>query len=154
MNKEKPIKRHKAIQPLSRDHHHSLLLSWKIRTGFTKGVEPERIKKYADWFFINHVKPHFEMEEKYMFPILGLENERIKKAISEHRRLTRLFNETDEISKSLSLIEEELERHVRFEERVLFNEIQLAATEEQLQKVAEIHEDEKFQENTEDEFWK
>ncbi|MCG2460693.1 hemerythrin domain-containing protein [Flavobacteriaceae bacterium F89] len=154
MNTQKPIKRHKAIQPLSRDHHHSLLLSWKIRTGFSKGVAPERIKKYADWFFVNHIMPHFKMEEKYMFPILGLQNESVKRAISEHRRLTRLFNQTDEISKSLSLIEEELERHIRYEERVLFNEIQQAATEPQLQKVAEMHDDEKFLDNTEDEFWK
>src|SRR5690606_10923423 len=30
---EKPIKRNKDLQPFSRDHHHSLLLCWKIRTG-------------------------------------------------------------------------------------------------------------------------
>src|SRR5690606_3548838 len=154
MDKEKPIKRHRAIQPLSRDHHHSLLLSWKIRTGFSKGIAPERIKRYADWFFVHHVRPHFEIEEQYMFPILGPQNESVKRAISEHRRLTRLFNEADGISKSLSLIEEELERHIRFEERILFNEIQQAATEAQLKKVAEMHDDEKFKETTEDEFWK
>ena len=34
----KPQKRHKALQPLSREHHHGLLLSWKIRTGFSKDI--------------------------------------------------------------------------------------------------------------------
>ena len=37
----KPQKRHKALQPLSREHHHGLLLSWKIRSGFNKkGIIP------------------------------------------------------------------------------------------------------------------
>jgi iron-sulfur cluster repair protein YtfE (RIC family) len=78
----------------------------------------------------------------------------VKKALSEHRRLTRLFENNDEIEKSLSQIEEELEKHIRFEERVLFNEIQEIATEEQLKLIAEKHTEEKFQENTEDEFWR
>lgn len=148
------MKRHPALQPVSRDHHHGLLLCWKIKTGFSKGVAVERIKKYANWFFKNHIRPHFKLEEKYVFPILGDENERVKKALLEHRRLTRLFNDEDELEKSLSLIEEELESHIRFEERVLFGEIQDTATEEQLKLVATHHRDQKFEENTDDEFWK
>ena len=58
----KPQKRHKALQPLSREHHHGLLLSWKIRSGFSKNIEPKRIRTYADWFFKTHLIPHFEME--------------------------------------------------------------------------------------------
>lgn len=150
----KPIKRDKSIQPLSRDHHHTLLLCWKIRKGFSNGIATERIKKYADWFFENHVLPHFKIEEAYLFPILGKENEMVKKALADHRRLKRLFKNDNKVERSLSLIEEELERHVRYEERELFNEIQKSASKEQLAIIAEIHTDGKFQENTEDEFWK
>ncbi len=153
MEANKPIKRNKNLQPLSRDHHHSLLLCWKIRTGFSKGVDVERIKRYTDWFFEHHVRPHFELEEKHVFPILGSQHELIKKAIAEHKRLGRLFNDTKDISKSLSLIEEELEQHIRFEERVLFNEIQKVATEEQLKTISKLHTDEKFRYNTDDPFW-
>ncbi len=153
METKKPIKRSKNLQPLSRDHHHSLLLCWKIRTGFSKDIAVERIKCYADWFFEHHIEPHFEMEEKHLFPVLGNSNELIKKATAEHRRLRRLFKDTDDISKSLSLIEEELERHIRFEERVLFNEIQKAASKEQLKTILKLHSDEKFRDNTDDEFW-
>lgn len=116
-------------------------------------MEPERIKRYADWFFEHHIRPHFEMEEKYLFPILGNDNELVKRALAEHRRLGRLFRDTDTISKSLSLIEEELEKHVRFEERVLFGEIQKVATEAQLETISKIHTDEKFRDNTNDTFW-
>lgn len=154
MEPKKPLKRHEAIQPLSRDHHHSLLLCWKIRTGFSKGVAPSRIKHYADWFFQKHIAPHFAIEEKYVFPILGEQNELLKRALSEHRRLAYLFDAQEDVSKSLSLIEEELEQHIRFEERVLFQEIQKKASENQLKVIEEIHSDQKFLENTEDLFWK
>ena len=154
MEKPKPIKRSENIQPLSRDHHHSLLLCWKIRKGFSKGVAPERIKKYTDWFYEEQVLPHFEIEEKYLYPVLGEKNELVQRALAEHRRLKRLFEDEKDMVKSLGLLEEELELHIRFEERELFNEIQKNATEEELAVISEIHKDEKFQDNTQDEFWK
>ncbi|CDF79955.1 hypothetical protein BN863_22430 [Formosa agariphila KMM 3901] len=36
MTDKKPLKRHKSLQPLSRDHHHGLLLAWKIRADLRK----------------------------------------------------------------------------------------------------------------------
>ncbi len=149
-----PIKRDKSIQPFSRDHHHTLLLCWKIRAGISKGIEASRMKKYTDWFFKEHVRPHFELEEKHLFPVLDENHKLVKKALAEHRRLTRLFADERAIERSLSLLEEELDAHVRFEERILFNEIQQAATEEQLKLINEKHVEEKFVDNTEDEFWK
>ncbi|MDX1759623.1 MAG: hemerythrin domain-containing protein [Arenibacter algicola] len=151
--KVKPIKRHKAIQPLSREHHQGLLLSWKIRTGLSKGVSTDRIKTYADWFYKTYLIPHFEEEEKHLFPILGNDHILVKKAIAQHRRLDRLFKSTSELKKSLNHIEEELEQHIRFEERVLFNEIQKVGTEQQLQFILEHHNQTKFLENTTDRFW-
>lgn len=154
MKTDKPIKRYKFLQPLSREHHHSLLLCWKIRAGLSKGIETGRIKQYADWFFENHIQPHFKEEEEHIFPLLGVDNDLVKKAIADHRRLYRLFKNNDEIEKSLSLIEEALESHIRFEERVLFNEIQQVATEQQLELVSRLHTENKFIDNTDDEFWK
>ncbi|MEM7375208.1 MAG: hemerythrin domain-containing protein [Bacteroidota bacterium] len=149
----KPIKRHVSIQPLSREHHQDLLLCWKIRTGFSKGVQADRIKKYADWFFETHMKDHFHAEETHLFPILGEDHELVKKAMAHHRRLTRLFASKTDLTKTLNQIEEELEQHVRFEERVLFNEIQAIATPEQLQMIQEVLKDHPFSDNTEDVFW-
>lgn len=150
----KPIKRHEILKTLSREHHHGLLLCWKIRAGIKNNIELSRIKTYADWFYQTCLISHFEMEEKYLFSILGDQNKLIKKAISDHRRLKRLFNDDLDLQKSLSLIEEELERHIRFEERVLFNEIQRKATQEQLLALEQIHSEEKFVDNLTDTFWK
>ena len=98
MISNKPLKRVLELQPLSHDHHHGLQLCWKIRTGFSKQVEVERIKNYADWFFTNHLVPHFELEEKYIFTILDQKNEFVKQALTDHRRLKRLFSETTNLS--------------------------------------------------------
>lgn len=148
-----PIKRNEALKPLSRDHHHGLLLCWKIRQGIKLNVEPERVKKYLDWFWISYLKPHFEIEEEYVFPILGKDNVLVKQALSEHRRLKRLFENKDDLSKTISLIEEELEKHIRFEERVLFNEIEKVASSEQLLQIEMDSSDKSFYENLSDPFW-
>lgn len=149
----KPQKRHKALQPLSREHHHGLLLSWKLRSGFRKNIEVERMKTYVDWFYNAHLIPHFEMEETHIFPVLGNEHELVKRALSEHRRLHRLFKTTHN-EKSLHYIEEELEGHIRFEERILFPEIQKVATETKMAEIEKIHHQADFKDKLDDEFWK
>ena len=148
------MKRHEALQPLSREHHHGLLLCWKIRTGLSKNVSPERIKKYVEWFYSEHIEAHFEVEEQHIFPLLGMNHQMVKKAMAEHRRLKRLFTGEEEVEKSLSRIEDELERHIRYEERELFPKIQETASEEQLEMVNRVHQESPFVENTDDEFWK
>ena len=150
----KPQKRHKALQPLSRDHHYGLLLCWKIRAGFNKKIDPKRIWIYVSWFYKNHLISHFELEEKYIFPILGNGNALVKKALSQHRRLRRLFKDIDNKTISLNKIEEELDKHIRFEERILFPEIQKTATESQLLDIEKIHSEDAFKDKIEDEFWK
>lgn len=153
MSTPKPIKRHSALIPYSREHHYSLLLGWKIKMGFSKDIAPERIKKYTDWFFKNHILKHFEEEEKYIFPILGNDHPMVKKALADHKRLISLFNEKKNIEASLKSIKEELEAHIRYEERELFKAIQADATTEELQKIEDIHNEIKFEENTTDQFW-
>ena len=151
--KEKPIKRSEKLRPLSREHHHSLLLCWKIKTGFNKGVSAERIKKYADWFFAEHASPHFAIEEKYVFSVLGDEHSMIQQALKEHKRLRELFTSEMDVEENLRNIEKELQEHVRFEERTLFNEIQKHATEQQMDDIEKNHVEEKFIDNTDDPFW-
>jgi hemerythrin-like domain-containing protein len=149
----KPIKRDAALQPLSRQHHSGLLFCWKIRAGLIKLIEIERIKEYTDWYFKHHLLPHFELEEKHLFPILGNQNELTKRALSEHRKIKRLHQKKDDIIKNISLIEELLESHIRFEERVLFNKIQEIATDKELELIHSIHEEQEVVQEWEDQFW-
>lgn len=153
MAKTTPLKRHPSLRHLSLDHHHGLLLCWKIRQGFKLEVEPDRIKTYCEWFWKNHLQAHFEEEEKLIFPVLPEDDPMIKQALSEHKRLRKLFSTWENTEKNLGQIEEELEKHIRFEERVLFPVIQEKATSAQLEVIAAQGDREKFVENGEDTFW-
>ena len=152
----KPIKRHKSLKPLSRDHHHGLLLCWKLRTGLQKNVDPARMMAYCQRFHAEHLVPHFGLEEEAIFPILGNDHELVKRALAEHRRLTRLFTGTDDPITSISQIEEELETHIRFEERVLFTAIEEVATDKELDRIDLIHSSldaAEVRDQVEDAFW-
>ncbi len=148
-----PLKRNEFLKPISREHHHGLLLCFKIRTGIKKQITAERINKYANWFYQNHLIPHFSIEEEILFPILGNENELVVKAIEEHRTIDRLFKNQESTIQNLNAIADAIENHIRFEERILFTALQDIATENQLQQIELHHTESKFIENNEDVFW-
>lgn len=150
----KPVKRHQALQPWSHDHHHGLLLSWKIKKGFSLGIDPLRIKNYTDWFWNSQLKIHFKTEEEFIFPILGNENTMVQQALKEHQKLKTLFESQEDVSHTLSEIERLINDHIRFEERVLFNAIQEVASNEELELLKSIHSDIPICEVWDDEFWK
>ena len=149
----KPIKRHHALQPLSRDHHRGLLLCWKIREGLKRNIEIDRIKAYTDWFWESHLQTHFELEEQYIFPIMEESDPNVKQAIDEHVRLENLFRQDHDLTSALRQIETELADHIRFEERILFNEIQRTASESQWQTIEKMHTDSSSCDIWPDRFW-
>ncbi|UMB52374.1 hemerythrin domain-containing protein [Lutibacter sp. A64] len=148
------IKRHQSLQEFSKDHHQALLLCWKIKVGLSKKVEVDRIKTYVNWFYETHILEHFQLEERYMFPVLGGEHPLIIQALEEHNLIIALFINTTEIENSLTRLHVKLKEHVRFEERILFNEIQAVATKEQLEDIEKFHNETKFVDNLNDVFWK
>lgn len=150
--KKQPIKRHPVLQPFSRQHHFGLLFSWKLRKGLSKNIEMDRLLAFSKWFFENEIEPHFADEEKYLFPILPKGNELVERALKEHRRIKRLFADESDPERSLHRLEEELDAHIRFEERVLFNEIQMVATKEELDKIEQLHKKIKYK-DYHDPFW-
>ncbi|NJY62583.1 hemerythrin domain-containing protein [Salinimicrobium sp. CDJ15-81-2] len=149
-----PIVRHDALKPLSRDHHHGLLLCWKIREGIKKQVAPGRIKDYTDYFFTSQLRPHFRFEEREIFPLLGDHHPMMERAVNEHRRLESLFKEEASVE-VFSAIETELNRHIRFEERELFQELQKTASKEALQNIRNKEEEVRTPdpEDWDDKFW-
>lgn len=147
-------KRHHALKPLSNEHNEVLTLCSRIGKGLQMEISTKRIKSYADWLKEDYLDPHFELERKYVFPILGNNNFRIKRALANHRRMNRLFDETTNLDIILNKIEEEMGRYIRFEERILYNEIQKMASAEELQTIEKIHHEIDFSaEVWEDKFW-
>ena len=151
---KKHEKQHLALTPLIEEHNEVILLCERIREGLQNKIDTKRIKNYIDWFKTEYLDPHFEIEKQYIFPILGNKNFRIKRALANHRRMNRLFDETNNLDVVLNKIEEELGRYIRFEERILFAEVQQHATPEHWEELEKQHHDESFVDNTSDEFWK
>ncbi|EON74892.1 hypothetical protein ADIS_4586 [Lunatimonas lonarensis] len=139
---------------LSKDHHQGLLLCFKIRHGIKLGVDGERINKYCKWFWQTYLKLHFSIEEEFVFPVLGRDDALVKQVLEEHKHLEELFHRQQSDYDYLRKIEHDLEAHIRFEERVLFNKIQDIATEQELDTIAKNHAGESSCAVWEDEFWR
>ena len=156
----KPIKRHPAIAALSRDHHTGLLLVWKIREGIKKSVEPERIKQYIIHSFEAELEPHFREEEEILFNKIETENKLRIVAEMDHAAIRGLIDEMNGNTLSsyevLQTFADRLEKHIRFEERELFNFFQNHLSEDVLKEIASLLYKKKHEQNRlhwTDTFW-
>ncbi len=123
----KPIKRHKAIVQFSREHHFGLLLIWKIRQGLKANIDPKRISDYVLFFFDEDLKTHFAEEERSLFSKLDDDDGLKFQAMKEHTEILHYIAEIRSDNKNpelLTVFADALDRHIRFEERVLFNHLQ------------------------------
>lgn len=134
-------------------HHKTLFFCWNIRTGIDRNVEINRIVDYVNWYGENILFPKLEIEEKLLFTILNEEHYLVKRAIKEHRRIRRLFKIGTNPMKNLIYIEEELDLHIRFEERNILPEIEKIATQKQLKALNDAFEKLPANADWEDQFW-
>ncbi|MDQ6901513.1 MAG: hemerythrin domain-containing protein [Bacteroidota bacterium] len=134
----KPIKRNKNIKKLSKDHHSGLLFCWKIRQGLKNEVAIERIKKYASYFWSNHLAPHFNEEEVILF--FPLKDELVQKALDDHKQikdqLDKLLDESAGDAKNgLVRLANLIDDHIRYEERKLFPHLEKVFSGKQLEEI-------------------
>ncbi|WP_040680313.1 hemerythrin domain-containing protein [Niabella aurantiaca] len=133
------MKRHKSLVPFSRDHHYGLLCCWKIRQGIKKGIAAARIGLYVDYFWKTYLKQHFDEEERWLFQ----QDDLSLQAIAEHRELEALVGTLASAAANdrLTIFADLLDRHIRFEERVLFPHLEATVPEEKLETIgALLHE--------------
>lgn len=127
------MKRNKALVALSRDHHDGLLLAVRLQQGKKALLrlwshDPLWQAGYVVKFFEDHLVPHFEAEEKTLFPLAEQflkESSVIKKLVEEHgemRRYIDSFRSPDEkkLECDLEQFGKLLEAHIRCEEREFF----------------------------------
>lgn len=137
-----PVKRHNALVKFSKEHHFGLLLCWKIRQGVMDNVSEKRIVDYVLHFFDTDLKHHFEEEEKSLFAKLSPGNDLRKQAVREHQLVyTMISNMRDGASSNEELLTfaDTLEKHIRFEERVLFTHLQQKLSAVDLQALMNTH---------------
>lgn len=153
-----PIKRSEALKPLSRDHHEGLLLCWKIRKGLKDDLDCQRIAAYVTTFFGQALQPHFTEEEQFVFTLLP-GNEQVQTALQQHQSLKDLVNDIsayrDHCKDLLAQFADQLDQHIRFEERVLFPGIEQIASEglEDVGKVIAAHHEQLKPISWDDQFW-
>ncbi|HBX62470.1 hemerythrin domain-containing protein [Empedobacter sp.] len=135
-------------------HHKTLFFCWNIRAGIDKGVDIQRIVDYVNWYGEKVLFKKFEIEENYLFSLLDEDHYLVKRALKEHRRLRRLFKiDVKNPMKSLIYIEEELDLHIRFEEKQMFPEFEKNATQKKLKVIKEQFNSLLTNTDWKDQFW-
>ncbi len=128
------MKRHDSLAPLSREHHHALILAQLLKKAAPvyKDLPVDNSGKvvYAQNMYNNSLKEHFRKEEQVIGKVqhCHAEIERIgKEIILEHELLTKSFldlGNSVNLEADLDQLGIALDLHIRKEERILFPLIQ------------------------------
>ncbi|HUM97665.1 MAG TPA: hemerythrin domain-containing protein [Chitinophagaceae bacterium] len=154
-----PIKRHKAIVKFSQEHHFGLLLVWKIREGIKKNIDAVRIARYTVFIYDNNLKQHFQEEENLLFSRISEQESLKHRAFAEHQSIYDIIEQirkTHSTHIQLAAFADLLDKHIRFEERELFNYMQQHFGEDQLEEITNQHHSEKVKDvdgQWDDHFW-
>jgi hemerythrin-like domain-containing protein len=140
------MKRHPAFAPLSRDHHRTLILAQSIKKrapqfrGMATTIEGKREEIISH--FEDHLKDHFRKEEKIFAECRNISpqvNDLFVEIIAEHREIEKLISDLKaekEIDDTLNALGHLLEKHIRKEERTLFELLQEKLSQEMLNHIA------------------
>ncbi len=140
------MKRHAALVPLSRQHHDGLALGVMIQRGLPEGADPastaevERLRTQALDLWQLEFRGHFDVEEQIVFPAArqAVEPGLVDALVAEHDEIRQRFADLEQASVAesrplLGPLRAALVGHIRTEERVLFQAMQEALDEQQLE---------------------
>jgi iron-sulfur cluster repair protein YtfE (RIC family) len=137
------VKRHSALEQLSRDHHLALVVAQRLRRAGPKSAEEARTS-FLDYWHADGAE-HFREEEEILLPAFAgyasPDQPVIARVLVDHVRIRRLADEIAESTPSLAILHragEELERHVRREERELFPLLEQALPDDELARLAAL----------------
>ncbi len=135
------MKRVSELHGLSVDHHHGLVLARKAKQASNS---EDKLLVSAVWeevekMFSSNLEPHFQIEETLIMPNLkqkGNEN-LFRRFYDDHERLRKFIKPgSKKTAKALQSFGEILEKHIRFEERELFEVAQKYLSQETLNSIA------------------
>lgn len=130
-----PAKRHPSLIPLSHDHHHGLVLAFRLREGLPRNRlpsdNPQEQAEDAVRFFHDNLTAHFRAEEEVLFPAIRTHvpyaATMLDTLTTEHGEmraqvefLSQASPDTATLQTRLKAFGDLLERHIRREERELF----------------------------------
>jgi hemerythrin-like domain-containing protein len=119
------MKRHRALQPLSRDHHVALVAAQRLRRATDADAAAARDAFLEFWR--EHGAHHFRVEEDVLLPAFAAygdpADERVVQMLVDHVRIRAAAAALEHGEPALSALHDlgtALERHVRLEEREVF----------------------------------
>jgi hemerythrin-like domain-containing protein len=119
------MKRHIALQPLSRQHHTALLAVLLLKKGIARQAPPPIMRAFVQQVWDEDLQPHFRAEEEWLLPAVqqpATEN-LVRQMLEEHAQLRTMHHQMmvkDADSAVIGQFASMLEQHVRWEERVCF----------------------------------
>ena len=151
------MQRHPGLVPLSREHHHGLVMAERLVLG--RSTNPR-----ADWpadrtaqarrlidFFETDLRPHFEAEEAHVFPVAAREvaagDRLVRRLVDDHDTMREMVRalaaggdapdpaSLPDLDDRLRAFGERLRRHIRVEERELFERMQAECSPETLREL-------------------
>ncbi len=135
------MKRAPELKVLSSDHHRALVIARKAKkTDLEKISQTFGLWREIEAYYKHELETHLHKEEKYLVPHLEAIQEvtLVNRLKNEHESLRRYFKPgASRTNESLSSFGDLLEKHVRFEERELFNIAQTLLSQETLTKIEE-----------------
>lgn len=136
------MKRHPALQQLSRDHHHALVVAQKLRRSDRGDADQARATFLEYWK--SHGRDHFREEEETLLPTLARfadpDRPIVARVLIDHVRIRQLAAEVERHPEPavMQALGRELEQHIRREERELFPLIEQAIPEDQLVRLVSL----------------
>ena len=133
------MKRHPVLQPISKEHRVILSFCLDLKKGIQNDKPIQKIEAYIRWFWKTFLTAHFLFEEKYIYSIDSIDEALKNRALAEHSILKSIILQsrfrTDEAKQFINI----LEKHIRFEERQVFEKLQNNTSEKLLLKIKENH---------------
>jgi hemerythrin-like domain-containing protein len=135
------MKRSEALKPLSHQHHQGLFVALKLTRAERATADSAR-RTFLD-FFAREGARHFRLEEELLLPAFArhaaVDDPAVVRVLTEHVELRRrsqdLEASADPEPADLHELGERLERHIRYEERVLFPMIEAVLPAEELERL-------------------
>lgn len=133
------MKRHDSLVPLSKFHRSVLFLALVAKKnappvkGYPTTLEGK--KDYALAFYKNRLNDHFQLEEEKLLPAVRGKDKSLDKLVEEilleRQKLRKLFDQlqnSNDLEFDLDNLGKALEKHIRREERQLFQQVQQTLT--------------------------
>lgn len=136
------MKRSGALAPLSRDHHHGLVVAQRLARATVETAVDAREGFLSFW--ATEGRRHFQIEEEILLPAFerhgAAEDEAVVRVLVDHVEIRRRADDLGaDASPRLELLHDlgaRLQRHIRHEERVLFPLIEEALAADELHELA------------------